>query len=135
MKKILILILVCLCSTVMAAEPSSPARAIVIKLVEGYDAEMAAESFQAYGLTGIEGVDQILTDWAVSAIEPVVWAPESETRNPDLFENLGMNRSLVIGWGPDAVQRPPYIVNRMLTQLRKQLTVEEADRIFTLAAK
>jgi hypothetical protein len=135
MKKILRLILLCLCSVVFAAEPASPARAIVIKLAWGYDAETAVDSFRADGLTGIDGVDTILTDWVVTAIEPVVWRSELKRRNPELFTRMGMNRYLVIGWGPDAAERPPYIINRMLTQLREQDTVEEADRVFTLASE
>lgn len=135
MKTSIILALLFIASLAFAGDGVSMGNGVVVKLAEGYDTETIEEAFLETGRLGIEGLDTILTDWAVVAVEAVVWSPELEDKNPELFELMGMNRYLLIGWTLEDAQRPPYILNRMLSQLREMETVEKADRIFTVASE
>lgn len=130
MKTGIILALLFIASLASAGEVVTMGNGVVVKLAKDFDAETMEEAFLENGELGVEGLDVILADWAVAAVEAVVWSPELEEKNPGLFELMGMNRYLLIGWSSEDAQRPPYILNRMLSQLRELKTIEEADRIF-----
>jgi subtilisin family serine protease len=112
---------------VQAAEFAPPQKAFVVKLVDGYEAATAAKVFLSQGGIGDKALDVILHDWSLETVQPVFCRDGHPPRHPELFKKLGLNRYVLLGWGPRAAQRPPYILEEVLGQLRKADSVEEAE--------
>ena len=120
------LFLICACA--QAAELAPPQKAIVVKLAAGLDAGAATRSFAAHGTTDIAGLDAILNGWAFKKVQPVFCRDGRTPRDPVLFNRLGLNRYLVLGWESGAAPRTPEVLDQILGQLRQAPAIEEAER-------
>ncbi|MBU0678174.1 MAG: S8 family serine peptidase [Verrucomicrobia bacterium] len=110
----------------VADELPPPDKSIVIQLSPGLKADDVVWKLRSKGTTGINGLDVILRDWTLKTVVPVFGRTGKPIKDPGLFESLGMDRFLMIGWAKGSAPQPAHVLDHITDQLRQLPQVEQS---------